>query len=95
MNQKTWKMKNWIPINKKTGIKYPAITDNERTELLADRLLAGKYEFLPINTSSEAPAQAKPAPEPKEAKKTEKENKNNFFFLRFGYTIINTLINNK
>jgi hypothetical protein len=59
---------NWIPKNKRTGRQYPAISDQEKREMEADKLIGPKYVFLPVNEKQE-----KPAPEPKEAKKTKNE----------------------
>jgi hypothetical protein len=61
----------WIPTNKKTGIRYPPITDAEKAKYEADPNLKGKYNFEAVSQSARIaplPAEAKAA----EAAKTEK-----------------------
>lgn len=59
-------MAQWIPTNKKTGMSYPAISDEEKAAYLADPLLSTKYNFQ-IVPGSERPKIAPPV----EAKKVE------------------------
>ena len=60
-------MAQWIPTNKKTGFSYPAISDKEKEEQLADPFLASKFKFQLV-PGSDRPKVS----EPIEAKKVEK-----------------------
>lgn len=35
----------WIPVNKKTGIEYPPVTDAEKAAMESDPQTKGKYRF--------------------------------------------------
>lgn len=52
----------WIPVNKKTGQKQPAITDAERSELMKSEFYANIFNFHAV------PGSEKSAPAPVEAK---------------------------
>lgn len=45
----------WIPRNKKTGVKYPPITDAHRKEQEEYYLTKGKYDYLPAPDAEPAP----------------------------------------
>ena len=55
----------WIPINKMTGIRYPAINDEQKKAHDADELLKSKYRYEQVQGSDK-----QAAPEPTEAKRT-------------------------
>lgn len=48
----------WIPKNKKTGIKYPPVTDKEREEMQLDPAYRGKYVFIHTPDNAKSPNQA-------------------------------------
>ena len=61
---------NWIPVNKKTGQKQPAITDAEKAEMLKSEFYSSRFHFHAV------PGSDKPkAPEPVEAKKADAPQK--------------------
>lgn len=59
-------MKQYIPVNKKTDAKYPAISQDEYDKWQSDPFLKARYTF------TEVVGQTKTAPDPKEAKETNK-----------------------
>lgn len=61
-------MAQWIPKNKKTGVVYPAISDQEKSAYLADPLLSTRYSFSLVPGSDKVSA-----PPPIEAKREPKE----------------------
>lgn len=60
----------WIPKNKKSGVHYPEISDQEKAAWEADPMIGPRYEFIPV-AKPEKPE--KKAPEPVEAKKAKEE----------------------
>lgn len=56
----------WIPINKTTQTRYPAITDEQKKANDADELIRSKYRYEAVPGSDK-----QPAPAPVEAKKVE------------------------
>lgn len=55
----------WIPTNKRTGVIYPAISDQEKQFYETDPALKGKYTF-----KRQVEKMPKEVAEPVEAKKT-------------------------
>ena len=53
----------WIPVNKKTGQKQPAITEAEKAEWLKNEFYASRFTFQAVPGSDKAKA-----PEPTEAR---------------------------
>jgi len=53
----------WIPVNKKTGQKQPAITESEKNEWLKNEFYASRFRFELVPGSDKAKA-----PDPVEAK---------------------------
>lgn len=62
----------WIPVNKTTGTRYPAINDEQKKANDSDPIIRAKYRYEAVPGSDK-----QPAPAPVEAKqvqpKTEKE----------------------
>ena len=76
----------WIPVNKKTGVEYPPITDAHKAEAESYYMTKGKYEYKPapdqqpkperVNTTAtkrtgKTEAVNTTAPEPVEARRIE------------------------
>lgn len=46
---------NWTPINKRTGAKYPPVTDEIKLAFEADSFLKRKYRFVPADDRKYTP----------------------------------------
>lgn len=62
----------WIPKNKKSGVHYPEISDQEKAAWEADPMIGPRYEFIPV-AKPEKKAPEPKAPEPVEAKRAKEE----------------------
>lgn len=58
----------WIPTNKATGTKYPAISNEEKEAQERDVMTKGKFTYVQVADAAE-PKPLQVAPPPAEAKK--------------------------